>query len=61
VLGTILTPETRMRAAALTSAANSLPNQPPITVAGTIRTDGAIVTATLLFDAVSRGRPSVPA
>jgi len=30
-------------------------------VAGTIRTDGAAVAATLLLDAVSRERPPVPA
>lgn len=41
-----LTPETRARAAA---------------VAGTIRTDGAAVAATLLLDAVSRERPPVSA
>ncbi|MFY9927463.1 MAG: glycosyltransferase [Streptosporangiaceae bacterium] len=43
-LGTALTPETRARAKA---------------VAGTIRTDGATVAATLLLDAVSRERPPV--
>jgi vancomycin aglycone glucosyltransferase len=43
-LRTTLTPETRARAAA---------------VAGTIRTDGATVAATLLLDAVSRKRPPV--
>jgi vancomycin aglycone glucosyltransferase len=42
-LTTALTPETRARASA---------------VAGTIRTDGAMVAATLLIDAISRGRPS---
>jgi hypothetical protein len=31
------------------------------TVAGTIRTDGATVAATLLLDAVSREKPPVPA
>jgi vancomycin aglycone glucosyltransferase len=41
-LETALTPETRARAT---------------DVAGTIRTDGATVAATLLLDAVSRGRP----
>ena len=41
-LKTALTPETRARATA---------------VAGTIRTDGATVAATLLLDAVSRERP----
>jgi vancomycin aglycone glucosyltransferase len=45
-LRTALTPETRARATA---------------VAGTIRTDGATVAATLLLDAVSRERPPVPA
>jgi vancomycin aglycone glucosyltransferase len=45
-LGTALTSETRARAAA---------------VAGTIRTDGTMVAATLLLDAVSRRRPPVPA
>ena len=45
-LRTALTPETRARATA---------------VAGTIRTDGAAVAATLLVDAVSRERPPVPA
>jgi len=45
-LGTALTPETRTRATA---------------VAGTIRTDGATVAATLLLDAVSRERPPVSA
>ncbi len=45
-LRTALTPETRARAAA---------------VAGTIRTDGATVAATLLLDAVSRERPPVSA
>jgi vancomycin aglycone glucosyltransferase len=30
-------------------------------VAGTIRTDGATVAATLLLDAVSRERPPIPA
>jgi vancomycin aglycone glucosyltransferase len=44
-LGTALTPETRARATA---------------VAGTIRTDGTTVAATLLLDAVSRERPPVP-
>jgi vancomycin aglycone glucosyltransferase len=43
-LRTALTPETRARAAA---------------VAGTIRTDGTTVAATLLLDAVSSGRPPV--
>ena len=43
-LKTALTPETRARARA---------------VAGTIRTDGATVAATLLLDAVSRARPPV--
>ena len=43
-LRTTLTPETRARATA---------------VAGAIRTDGATVAATLLFDAVSRERPPV--
>jgi vancomycin aglycone glucosyltransferase len=43
---TALTPETRARATA---------------VAGTIRTDGAAVAATLLLDAVSRERPPVSA
>ncbi|MBB5152556.1 glycosyltransferase [Saccharopolyspora phatthalungensis] len=45
-LRTALTPETRARATA---------------VAGTIRTDGATVAATLLLDAVSRERPPVSA
>lgn len=45
-LRTTLTPETRARAAA---------------VAGTIRTDGATVAATLLLDAVSRERPPASA
>jgi vancomycin aglycone glucosyltransferase len=45
-LGTALTPEIRTRATA---------------VAGTIRTDGAMVAATLLLDAVSRQRPPVSA
>jgi vancomycin aglycone glucosyltransferase len=45
-LRTTLTPETRARAAA---------------VAGTIRTDGATVAATLLLDVVSRERPPVTA
>jgi vancomycin aglycone glucosyltransferase len=45
-LRTVLTPETRARATA---------------VAGTIRTDGATVAATPLFDAVSRERPPVSA
>jgi vancomycin aglycone glucosyltransferase len=45
-LKTTLTPETRARAAA---------------VAGTIRTDGATVAATLLLDAFSRERPPVTA
>jgi vancomycin aglycone glucosyltransferase len=46
VLRTALTAETRARATA---------------VAGTIRTDGATVAATPLFDAVSRERPPVSA
>jgi vancomycin aglycone glucosyltransferase len=45
-LSTTLTPETRTQATA---------------VAGTIRTDGATVAATLLLDAVSRERPPVSA
>jgi vancomycin aglycone glucosyltransferase len=45
-LRTALAPETRARARA---------------VAGTIRTDGAAVAATLLLDVVSRERPPVPA
>jgi vancomycin aglycone glucosyltransferase len=45
-LRTALTPETRARATA---------------VAGTIRTDGATVAATMLLDAVSRERPPVSA
>jgi vancomycin aglycone glucosyltransferase len=45
-LRTALTPETRARAT---------------TVAGTIRTDGTTVAATLLLDAISRERPPVPA
>jgi UDP:flavonoid glycosyltransferase YjiC (YdhE family) len=45
-LVTALTPETRARAT---------------TVAGTIGTDGATVAAELLFDAVSREKPAVPA
>jgi vancomycin aglycone glucosyltransferase len=45
-LGTALAPETRARATA---------------VAGTIRTDGATVAATLLLDAGNRERPPVPA
>jgi vancomycin aglycone glucosyltransferase len=45
-LSTALTPETRARATA---------------VAGRIRTDGATVAATLLLDAVSRGKAPVPA
>ena len=45
-LRTALTPETRARAAA---------------VAGTVRTNGATVAATLLLDAISRERPPVPA
>jgi len=45
-LRTALTPETRARAAA---------------VAGTIRTDGATVAATLLLDVISRERPPVSA
>jgi vancomycin aglycone glucosyltransferase len=45
-LRTTLTPETRARATA---------------VAGTIRTDGATVAATLLLDAISRARPPVSA
>jgi len=45
-LGTALTPETRARAAS---------------VAGTIRTDGATVAATLLLDASSREKPPMPA
>jgi vancomycin aglycone glucosyltransferase len=45
-LRTVLTPQTRARAAA---------------VAGTIRTDGAAVAARLLADAVSRERPPVSA
>jgi vancomycin aglycone glucosyltransferase len=45
-LRTALTPHTRARATA---------------VAGTIRTDGATVAATMLLDAVSRERPPVPA
>ena len=45
-LRTALAPETRARATA---------------VAGTIRTDGATVAATLLLDAVSRERPPAPA
>jgi vancomycin aglycone glucosyltransferase len=45
-LRTALTPQTRARATA---------------VAGTIRTDGATVAATMLLDAVSRERPPVPA
>ncbi|WP_405881129.1 glycosyltransferase [Streptomyces sp. NBC_01136] len=46
VLRTTLTPETRARARA---------------VAGTIRTDGATVAATLLLDAISRERPPMSA
>ena len=45
-LRTALTPQTRARATA---------------VAGTIRTDGATVAATLLLDAISRERPPVSA
>ncbi len=45
-LRTTLTPETRARATA---------------VAGTIRTDGTTVAATLLLDAISREKPPVPA
>ena len=45
-LRTTLTPETRARAAA---------------VAGTVRTDGATVAATLLVDPVSRERPPASA
>jgi vancomycin aglycone glucosyltransferase len=45
-LRTTLTPETRARATS---------------VAGTIRTDGATVAATLLVDAVSRERPPASA
>jgi vancomycin aglycone glucosyltransferase len=45
-LSTALTPETRARATA---------------VAGRIRTDGATAAATLLLDAVSRGKAPVPA
>jgi len=45
-LGTAMTPETRARATA---------------VAGTIRTDGATVAATLLLDAISRKRPPLSA
>jgi vancomycin aglycone glucosyltransferase len=45
-LRTALTPQTRARATV---------------VAGTIRTDGATVAATLLLDAVSRERPPAPA
>ncbi|MGW0586885.1 glycosyltransferase [Streptosporangium sp. NPDC002607] len=45
-LRTVLAPETRVRARA---------------VAGTIRTDGAAVAATLLLDAISRERPPVSA
>ena len=45
-LRTALAPETRARATA---------------VAGTIRTDGATVAATLLLDAVSGARPPVSA
>jgi vancomycin aglycone glucosyltransferase len=45
-LRTVLTTQTRARAAA---------------VAGAIRTDGATVAAGLLIDAVGRGRPPVPA
>ncbi len=45
-LSTILTPQTRARAAA---------------VAGAIRTDGAAVAAKLLLDMASRARPPVPA
>jgi UDP:flavonoid glycosyltransferase YjiC (YdhE family) len=45
-LSTALTPETRARATA---------------VAGTIRTDGTTVAATLLLDAISREKPPVPA
>ena len=45
-LRTALTPQTRARAAA---------------VAGAIRTDGAMVAATMLVDAVSRERPPVSA
>ncbi|MGW0586883.1 hypothetical protein [Streptosporangium sp. NPDC002607] len=44
MLRTVLAPETRVRARA---------------VAGTIRTDGAAVAATLLLDAISRERPPV--
>jgi vancomycin aglycone glucosyltransferase len=44
-LRTALTPETRARAT---------------TVAGTIRTDGTTVAATLLLDAISREKPPVP-
>ena len=43
---TILTPQTRARATA---------------VAGTIRTDGATVAATLLLEAISRERPPASA
>ena len=45
-LSTALTPETRARATA---------------VAGRIRTDGALVAARLLLDAISRKKPPVPA
>ncbi len=43
-----------MRAAGLRGAAGTA-------VAGTIRTDGATVAATLLLDAASREKPPVPA
>ena len=45
-LGTALAPETRARATAM---------------AGTIRTDGTTVAATLLLDAISREKSPVPA
>jgi hypothetical protein len=37
------------------------PLPPEVTAAGTIRSDGATVAATLLLDTISRARPPVPA
>jgi hypothetical protein len=51
------TPTTESLSAAPTTTLTSETRARVTAVAGTIRTDGATVAATLLLDAVSRGRP----
>ena len=55
------TPTTDSLSAALGKALTSEIRARAVAVAGTIRTDGAAVAATLLLDAVSRERPPVSA